>query len=60
MLYFGDSIRSDVRPAKKFADWDTVMVLEEMESETHENVNADDDQDEEEKNAQKEEKERKY
>ena len=43
MVYFGDSIRSDVRPSKKFANWDTVMILEEMEAETHGTPETDDD-----------------
>ena len=33
VLYFGDSLRSDIFPSKKFAEWDTVMVLEEMDAE---------------------------
>ena len=32
MLYFGDSLRSDVAPSKK-CDWETVLILEEIESE---------------------------
>jgi len=31
VLFFGDSMRSDVFPGKKFAGWDTVLILEEME-----------------------------
>lgn len=33
ILFFGDSLRSDVFPSKKFADWDNFLVLEEMEAE---------------------------
>ncbi len=33
MLYFGDSLRSDIVPAKKYAEWDTVFIYEEMEAE---------------------------
>jgi len=33
VLFFGDSMRSDISPAKKYANWDTVLVLEEMEAE---------------------------
>ena len=32
MLFFGDSLRSDIAPAKK-CDWETVLILEEIESE---------------------------
>ena len=32
MLYFGDSLRSDVAPSKK-CDWETVLILEEIELE---------------------------
>jgi len=37
VLYFGDSMRSDISPAKKYANWDTVLVLEEMEAELDDN-----------------------
>jgi len=30
VLYFGDSIRSDIFPAKRYAGWDTVFILEEI------------------------------
>jgi len=33
VLFFGDSMRSDISPAKKYASWDTVLVLEEMDAE---------------------------
>ncbi|PFX29820.1 5'-nucleotidase domain-containing protein 1 [Stylophora pistillata] len=33
VLYFGDSIRSDMYPSVVFGDWNVVTVLEEMESE---------------------------
>uniref|UniRef100_A0A8C7ZBX1 5'-nucleotidase domain-containing protein 1 n=1 Tax=Oryzias sinensis TaxID=183150 RepID=A0A8C7ZBX1_9TELE len=33
VAYFGDSIRSDMFPARTFADWETVMIVEEMEGE---------------------------
>ncbi|CAH1799056.1 unnamed protein product [Owenia fusiformis] len=33
ILFFGDSLRSDVFPAKMYVNWDTVVVLEEMEIE---------------------------
>ena len=33
VLYFGDSLRSDIIPSKVYAGWDTVLVLEEMASE---------------------------
>jgi hypothetical protein len=33
VLFFGDSMRSDVSTTKRFANWDTVLVLEEMEAE---------------------------
>ncbi|KAI0224835.1 5'-nucleotidase domain-containing protein 1 [Lamellibrachia satsuma] len=32
VLFFGDSLRSDIAPAKK-CDWETVLILEEIESE---------------------------
>ena len=38
MLYFGDGLRSDIVPAKKFAHWDTVYIYEEMEAEIGEIV----------------------
>jgi len=30
-------MRSDISPAKKYAKWDTVLVLEEMEAELNDN-----------------------
>ena len=33
VVYFGDSMKSDVYPPKHFASWDTVAVLEELEAE---------------------------
>ena len=33
MLYFGDNICSDAYPSKHFANWGTVLVLEEMDAE---------------------------
>ncbi|KAL0967331.1 hypothetical protein UPYG_G00250920 [Umbra pygmaea] len=33
VVYFGDSMRSDMFPASTFGKWETVMVVEEMESE---------------------------
>ena len=34
VLYFGDSLRSDVFPSKQYANWETVYILEEMDLET--------------------------
>ena len=33
LLYFGDNICSDCYPSKHFAQWGTVLVLEEMDAE---------------------------
>ncbi|KAF0023059.1 hypothetical protein F2P81_023689 [Scophthalmus maximus] len=33
IVYFGDSMRSDMFPASSFGKWDTVMIVEEMEGE---------------------------
>lgn len=33
VVYFGDSMRSDVFPAGSFGKWETVMIVEEMEGE---------------------------
>ncbi|CAL8311662.1 unnamed protein product [Lota lota] len=33
VVYFGDSMRSDMFPASSFGRWETVMVVEEMEGE---------------------------
>lgn len=33
VVYFGDSLCSDSFPAKTYAGWDVVLVLEEMEAE---------------------------
>lgn len=33
MVYFGDSMRSDMFPASSFGKWETVMIVEEMEGE---------------------------
>ncbi|XP_051510789.1 5'-nucleotidase domain-containing protein 1-like isoform X1 [Myxocyprinus asiaticus] len=33
VVYFGDSMRSDMFPACSFAKWETVMIVEEMEGE---------------------------
>ncbi|XP_012554814.1 5'-nucleotidase domain-containing protein 1 isoform X1 [Hydra vulgaris] len=33
VVYFGDSMKSDIYPPKKFMNWDTVAVLEELEAE---------------------------
>ncbi|KAK2163909.1 hypothetical protein LSH36_72g03100 [Paralvinella palmiformis] len=33
VIYFGDSLRSDIFPSKRHAAWDTVMILEEMDAE---------------------------
>ena len=30
VLFFGDSMRSDIFPSKTFAGWDTVLFLEEL------------------------------
>ena len=30
VLYFGDSLRSDVFPGKTMADWESILILEEM------------------------------
>ena len=38
VLYFGDSLRSDMAPVKKHINWDVVMVLEEMIGEKHQSV----------------------
>jgi HAD superfamily 5'-nucleotidase-like hydrolase len=35
VLFFGDSLRSDVFPAKRYANWETVLILEEMLAEQH-------------------------
>ena len=35
VLFFGDSLRSDVFPAKVYSGWSTVLVLEEMLAERH-------------------------
>ncbi|KAM9783086.1 5'-nucleotidase domain-containing protein 1 [Neosynchiropus ocellatus] len=31
VVYFGDSMRSDMFPASSFGEWETVMIVEEME-----------------------------
>ncbi|KAM9495926.1 5'-nucleotidase domain-containing protein 1 [Clarias gariepinus] len=33
VVYFGDSMRSDMFPVVTFANWETVLILEEMEAE---------------------------
>jgi len=33
VLYFGDSLRSDIFPAKHYAGWDTAFILEEIRGE---------------------------
>lgn len=33
VVYFGDSMRSDMFPASSFGKWETVMIVEEMEGE---------------------------
>lgn len=33
VVYFGDSMRSDIFPASSFGKWETVMIVEEMEGE---------------------------
>lgn len=33
VVYFGDSMRSDMFPASTFGKWETVMIVEEMEGE---------------------------
>ena len=33
VLFFGDSLRSDIYPSKNYASWDTVMLVEEMQAE---------------------------
>lgn len=33
VVYFGDSMRSDIFPASNFGKWETVMIVEEMEGE---------------------------
>ncbi|XP_064628655.1 5'-nucleotidase domain-containing protein 1-like [Lineus longissimus] len=33
VVYFGDSVRSDVFPSKVHANWETVLILEELEAE---------------------------
>ncbi|KAJ8314879.1 hypothetical protein KUTeg_007029 [Tegillarca granosa] len=47
VVYFGDSLCSDSFPANKFASWDVVLVLEEMEAEgyhpTVKDLECDDD-----------------
>jgi len=35
-------VRSDIGPAKKYANWDTVLVLEEMEAELDDNCDVSD------------------
>ena len=43
VVYFGDSMKSDVYPPQKFMQWDTVAVLEELEAEemaSEENLNV--------------------
>jgi len=35
-------MRSDISPAKKYANWDTVLVLEEMEAELDDYCNISD------------------
>jgi len=42
VLFFGDSMRSDINPAKKYANWDTVLVLEEMEAELNDTCDISD------------------
>ena len=39
----GDSIRSDVFPAKQYAGWDTMLILEEIVSEQHTVVTSHDE-----------------
>jgi hypothetical protein len=33
VIYFGDSLRSDVFPGKSYAGWESVLILEEMVAE---------------------------
>ena len=33
VVYFGDSMRSDMFPASSYGKWETVMIVEEMEGE---------------------------
>lgn len=40
VVYFGDSMRSDMFPACSFAKWETVMIVEEMEGEGVPRANA--------------------
>ncbi|CAG5950461.1 unnamed protein product, partial [Menidia menidia] len=40
VVYFGDSLRSDMFPATSFGKWETVMVVEEMEGESVPKSNA--------------------
>jgi len=47
VLFFGDSMRSDISPAKKYANWDTVLVLEEMEAELDDYCDISDGNDDE-------------
>jgi len=35
-------VRSDISPAKKYSNWDTVLVLEEMEAELDDNCDGSD------------------
>ena len=38
VLYFGDGLRAVIVPAKKYANWDTVYIYEEMETELGQKV----------------------
>uniref|UniRef100_A0A8C2F6G7 5'-nucleotidase domain-containing protein 1 n=1 Tax=Cyprinus carpio TaxID=7962 RepID=A0A8C2F6G7_CYPCA len=40
VVYFGDSMRSDMFPAYSFGKWETVMIVEEMEGEGVPRANA--------------------
>lgn len=40
-MFFGDSLRSDIFPAKQFANWDTVLVLEEIDAYLSSRTNSD-------------------
>ena len=44
MIYFGDSLRSDIFPSKSYAGWETVLILEEMEAERHDVTKDEDEQ----------------
>ena len=44
VLYFGDSLRSDIVPVKKHSSWSVVMVLEEVVAEQHASCTSNNEQ----------------